>query len=414
MKKVATNEASRPRPRRILLLIDGLEGDGAERQLCELAKGLQRRTDFEPHVGVLEANETGHAWMLEELGIVVNLFERRSRFDLSPLKRIVAYIRDHDIELVHGYLSMGSEFGLLAAKWCRIPAITSSIRNGMNRDWRERVRTTYQSYLADFSVANSNAGFRSRFRRRRDSFRVIYNGFDLERFSISEADRAAVRAELDLTGEARPICMAARMEPEKDHRTLLDAMRLLQSKHPDAVLLLAGQGRLRSLLEAHARECRLENRVRFLGHRRDVERIMSICEASVLLTNTEIHLEGVSNTIIESMALGTPVLATRGGGTDEVLGEEDAGRPPYVHGIKVEPFEPAQVAEGLGYYLDHDTERRQIGAAARKMVVERFNLSRFIADNVALYRELERKGVEGPTTSAEQSPGGDPPVSQRP
>ena len=386
--------------RRVLLLIDGLEGDGAERQLCELARGLAKKPGFDPHVGVLEANDDGHSWMLDELGIPVRLFERRSRFDLRPLKQIVDYIREQHVDLVHGYMSMGSEFGLLAGKWCRIPVITSSIRNGMNRDWRERLRTTYQSYLADFAVANSAAGFNSRFKTLRSSFRVIYNGLDPDRFVVSDGDRSALRAELKLSGDERLICMAARMEPQKDHRTLLDAMCMLESSHPDTILLLAGAGELRKTLEDCVQERGLESRVRFLGHRRDVERVISICDISVLLTNTRVHLEGVSNTIIESMALQVPVLATRGGGTDEILGDEDVGEPPYRYGIKVDPFDPAQVADGLRYYLDHDEERQRIRTAARVMVLERFNLMRFIEDNVALYRELERRGSPGPRSAA--------------
>ena len=141
--------------RRVFFLIDGLEGDGAERQLCELVKGLHARPDYEPHVGVLEATDSGHAWMIEELGIPVNLFARASRFDLSPVSRIIRYIREKDIDIVHTYMSMGGEFGLIAGKFCGVPVITSSIRNSMNRDWREKFRTFYQSYLADIAIANS-------------------------------------------------------------------------------------------------------------------------------------------------------------------------------------------------------------------------------------------------------------------
>lgn len=383
---------------RILYLIDGLEGDGAERQLCELVKGVQNVEGYEPHVGVLETNESGHAWMLEERGITVNEFVRRYRFDLSPVPRIVKYIREQKIDLIHAYMTMGSEFGLIAGKYCGIPVITSSIRDAMNRHWRDAIRTWYQSRFGDIAVANSMAGFTSRFKNIREKFRVIHNGFDLDRFLISDAARAELGEEIGLTGKERLICMAARFEPQKDHRTLIAAVDQLRGMHPETLLLLAGQGQTLEAVEKFSHELGVERNVRFIGHRRDVERVFSICEASVLLTNTDIHLEGISNTIIESMALGVPVVATRGGGTDEILSDAELRGPPYEYGIKVNAFDVDQVANGLAYLLDNEADRVRIGENAKKMVRARFNLKRFIDDNVSLYRELEHKGAIGPRT----------------
>jgi glycosyltransferase involved in cell wall biosynthesis len=373
---------------RILYLIDSLQGDGAERQLCELVKAVHGTEGFEPHVGVLEDSDAGHAWMLEELGIPVEVFERRSRFDLKPVTQIVRYIREQNIDLVHAYMLMGCEFGLFAAKFCRVPVIASSIQNGKNRDWREAVRTYYQSHWADRGVANSQAGFDARFKKVRPSFRVIHNGFHPDRFQASDADKSNLRAQLEIPDGARVISMAARMEPQKDHHNLLEAMHIVLRSAPNVILLFAGHGELEQSLKADARRLGIENNVQFLGYRRDVECIMSISDVAVLLTNTDIHHEGISNTIIESMAVGAAMIATRGGGTDEVLGDEDLGRPPYTHGIKVDAFRPDQVADAILYYLNNEAERARIADAGRSMVLERFDIGRFIDENVDLYREL--------------------------
>ena len=383
-----TSDKSADSRSRIALIIDGLEGDGAERQFCELAKGIDGLRDYDVHVIALEENERGHAWMLEQSGIRVNVFARRSRFDLSPISRIVRYVREHQIHLIHGYMSMGSEFGLIAAKICGIPVIVSSVRNGMNGSRREAVRTFYQSRFADLSVANSHAGFASRFRRMRGSFRVVYNGFDARRFDISEADKLARRSALSIGDDVPVICMAARMEPQKDHRTLLNALRLVAEDIPGALLLLAGEGSLENELRIQCRDLGIDENVEFLGHQRDIEQILAMSDVSVLLTNTDLHLEGISNTIIESMAVGTAVIATAGGGTDEILADSDAGQPPYAHGIKVEPFSEEQVAAGLRYYFENTRARQAIAEAARSMVLERFGLERFISENVTLYQEL--------------------------
>ena len=375
-------------PTRVLFIIDGLEGDGAERQFCELVKGVQALQEFEPHVVVLEDNDSGHAWILEDCGISVNVYARRSRFDLSPIPKIVRHIRQHQIQLVHAYMSMGSEFGLIAAKVCRIPIIASSIRNGMNGNWREAIRTFYQSHLADLAVANSRAGFSSRFRTMRDSFRVVHNGFDTTRFDVNSTEKEALKAQLSIPDGSFVVCMAARMEPQKDHRTLLDALHLVSGEVANVQLLLAGQGTLEADTKKHCQALGLDNTVRFLGHQREVEKLLSISDVSVLLTNTDIHLEGISNTIIESMAVGTAVVATGGGGTDEILNESDAGSPPYTYGIKVNAHDPTQVAAALSYYAENPTERAAIADRARSMVLKRFGLKRFVDENVLLYREL--------------------------
>lgn len=375
-------------PRRILYLIDGLEGDGAERQFCELIKGVDPSDDYEVHVGVLEVNENGHAWILEERGITVNVFARQYRFDLSPIRHITKYIRKQNIDLVHAYLSMGSEFGLVAAKLTGIPVITSSIRDGKNRDWREAIRTYYQSVFADLAVANSQAGFNTRFKKMRPSFRVVYNGFDLTRFEFEPSQRDSLYLSLGVDKDTNLVCMAARMQPQKEQGVLIDAMAEVLKAHPNTVLLLAGEGELRQELEEQCARLGIENSVRFLGHRRDVEAILSISHVAVLLTNTDIHHEGISNTIIESMAVGSAVIATRGGGTDEILGDSDLGGPPYSFGIKVDAHNSKQVADGISYYLEQPQARLEIAKRGQEMVRQRFNLERFISENIALYEEI--------------------------
>ena len=86
------------------------------------------------------------------------------------------------------------------------------------------------------------------------------------------------------------------------------------------------------------------------------------------MTNTDIHQEGISNTIIESMAVGVPVVVTRGWGTDEILADAELGAPPYAHGIKVNAFDIDQVASRLTYLLDNKGDRVRIGANAKTWI----------------------------------------------
>lgn len=368
----------------LFFIIDSLEGDGAERQFCELVRAVKARTSYRVHVGILEEQE-GHRWMLEESGISIHPFLRKSRFDLSPLPRIMRFLRRERIALVHTYMSMGGEFGLIAGKLCGLPVVASSIRNGRDRDWREKLRTRYQSLLADAAIANSRAGFLSRFRRMRRSFHVIPNGMDLARFQVTEEERQAVRRELGIDPRAPVLCMAARFQDHKDHLTLVEAMAELAREDADLLLLLPGDGPTRGKVEELAHRLGVGPRVRFPGYRRDIERLLAASTISVLLTNTRLHLEGMSNTILESMALGVPVIATRGGGTDEVLPDGPEGEE---CGIKVDPFRPDQVAAAARRILGNPDARRRMVENAHRRIQDHHSLDRFVKDHLGIYSAL--------------------------
>ena len=100
--------------------------------------------------------------------------------------------------------------------------------------------------------------------------------------------------------------------------------------------------------------------------------------------------------LVVLMALGVPVVVTCGGGTDEILSDAELGGPPYEFGIKVNAFDADQVANGLAYLLDNEADRYRIAENAKVMAHARFNLKRFIDDNVSLYRELEQIGKIDP------------------
>jgi glycosyltransferase involved in cell wall biosynthesis len=378
-------EERRKRPR-ILFLIDSLEGDGAERQFCELVRGVKTRTSYEPHVGVLEARE-GHSWMLREAGVPIHQFLRSRRIDISPLFKIRRYLREHSISLVHTYMFLAGEFGLIAAKLQGLPVICASIRNAKDRSWKDSIRVRYQSLLADIAVGNSRAGFTSRFRKMRSHFVVIPNGMDFARFDRGEPERESLRSELRLEREAVVLCMAARFEKNKDHLTLIRAVHQLVGEGREVTLLLPGEGEKRAEMERIASELGLGNRVKFLGHRRDIEGLISLCQVSISLTNTRYHLEGISNSIIESMALRVPVIATRGGGTDELIVDGENC------GIKVDCFNIAEVAAAIKHLLDNKPQRDRMVENAYRMVRSRHNLDRYLDDNLKLYARLLGAGA---------------------
>jgi len=365
--------------KKILYLIDNLEGGGAERQFCELVRAMKDNKDYEPHAGVLLKTKEGHTGMLA--GIKINYFLRNSRFDISPLFKIIRYVKKHNIDFIHSYMLMAGEFGLLAAKICRIPIVCGTIRNAKDGNWKHFLRTRYHSLFADIAIANTEAGFKNRFKKMRPHFRVVYNGMDLSRFSIKEKEKKKMRDELRVNKNQKIICMAARFTKEKDHVTLIKAVKELIKIYPDLIVLLAGTGNRKKDIENLVLRYDLNKNVRFLGFRNDVEKIISISDISILLTNTKIHFEGIANTLIESMALQVPVIATAGGGTDELVVHK-------LNGIKVRAFDEKGVVAAVEYLFAHKKERAKMISNAYQMVSEKYTLKRYLEDNIRIYGEL--------------------------
>jgi glycosyltransferase involved in cell wall biosynthesis len=367
--------------RRVLLLIDRLENGGAERQFCELVRALARDGRFELTAGILDARPSVYEWALEGLGVPMLRFGREGRLRTKALRALLAELRRGRHDLIHAWKPLACDYAAIAGRLRGVPVVASSIRNAKDRDWMQFLRIRLHALLADRLVANSQAGLSGRFSRRPARFVVIRNGIDLARFRIDPDRRRRARAALPFAAGARIVAMVASFTTKKDHATLIEAFEEVARARADAVLLLAGQGPTRPEVDARVAAAGLTDRVHFAGFVRDAEELLSVCDVSVLLTDTRVHREGVSNALLESMALGLPVIATRGGGTDEVV---EHG----VSGLLVPPGEPAAVAGALLELLGDEEKRRRLGEGARRRVESDFGLDRFVAEHVRLYEEV--------------------------
>src|SRR5262245_21672799 len=194
---------------------------------------------------------------------------------------------------------------------------------------------------------------------------VIYNGIDVGGLP-AVGMRARVRKELGVPDNALVVGTVARLDPVKDLPTLIRALAQRHRAGVPTILLVIGDGSERAHLEASAREAGTASSIRFLGHRDDARDLLAGCD---VYANSSIS-EGISLTILEAMAAGLPVIATRVGGTPEIVDS--------TCGILVPARDPRAVAEAL-VQLTCDPERRwQLGQAARARVQERFTLDRMI------------------------------------
>jgi glycosyltransferase involved in cell wall biosynthesis len=210
---------------------------------------------------------------------------------------------------------------------------------------------------------------------------VIRNGIALSNFTHSERS-AVLRRDLGFPPSARLVAVFSRLNPMKGVEYFLDAASIVAERFPDVRFLVAGDGGSRKELEDRARRLGLEARIVFTGFRSDVRELLSEAAISVLPSLSE----GTSNTLLESMAAGLPVVATQVGGNPEVI--EDG-----VSGLLVPPRDSAEIAAAVGRLLEDEGFARRLGQAGMRRVSELFSLSGSVQQTEHLYQRLiEVKG----------------------
>jgi glycosyltransferase involved in cell wall biosynthesis len=219
----------------------------------------------------------------------------------------------------------------------------------------------------------------------RTLLRVVPNGVDSERFRVVPGDvRERLRRSMALEGMFVWIAVG-RFETPKDYPTMLRAFARVRKQHPEAVLVLVGQGTLQGDTEALARELNLTDRVRFLGGRADVPELMSAADGYVMSS----AWEGMPVVLLEAGAAGLPVVASAVGGNKEVVREQESG-------FLVPPANPDALAQAmLRLSTMPENQRRAMGEQGRQHVRSHYGLGRMVDRWEELYREvLARKGLQ--------------------
>ncbi|WP_062205034.1 glycosyltransferase [Aureimonas sp. AU12] len=207
-----------------------------------------------------------------------------------------------------------------------------------------------------------------------DRVHAIRNGIHPRKGSYP---RAEVRQWLGLKPDVLVLLVVARLTAQKGHAILLDALGAVLAAHPGLVCLVAGEGPLHQALEAQAEAAGLSEAVQFLGHRTDVPDLLAAADCLVLPS----LFEGLPLVVLEAMAAGRPVVATRIGGTDEAVVDEETG-------WLTEPGDPASLAARLMQALDDPAMLARAGQAGRLRFDTMFQAAGMAEATLALYRRL--------------------------
>ncbi len=365
------------RPAKVLVFQNRFRTGGQERQTVMNVRTMDR-SRFEPVVAVLH-RDGEHLADLASVGIepvVFGLGSSMLRANTAwQVARIVAFIRANRIDLVHAQDLYTNVVGTSAARIARVPSVVTRV------DLNHNVRGYRGGVLAFFTrraerVLVNALCIRDLVIREGvepDRVVVVRNGVDLDAL-----DSASGRAPDPPAPEPGGIvCVANMHHPVKGQTDLVMAMKEVVRVRPDARLVLVGDGVRRPLLERSARQLGIADRCHFLGHRFDVPAIVARAALSV----SPSHAEGISNAILEAMALRLPVVATAVGGSPELVREG-------ANGFLVPPGAPAALARRILDLLASPQLCRRMGERGRRIAEREFGVAQMRASYDALYEDL--------------------------
>lgn len=364
----------------VLLVTQDLERFGAQRQCVELALGLRARADWSVEVVTLEPEGP----LTEELlraRIAIVAFPRRWRWDLSPAVRLSSLIREMRYDVVHSFLFLPDFYARLARLRCRPRLVVSSLRSTRIDGWFRHQLEVLMAPFCDVIIANSHSGKRQLELDGVSPERVVVvrNGIDLTRFHAS-ADTAS-RPTSD-AGTLR-VGMVARMEPDKDHECLVSAMSRVIARHPGARLVLVGGGSLQARVERRVRETGLLEAVEFAG---ELARPEAVYHTLDIYAQASAVREGTSNSILEAMACGVPVVATDLGGNREVVLHGSTG-------LLVPPRDAEALAAAILHLIENPAERRRMGEKAAAHISAHYSRDSMVADTLRVYEAFLSRDI---------------------
>ena len=363
--------------KKVLHVSDALLGGGRERRMLQLIKGLSQEKDIAQHLAIpsqkMDYND------LQQINIEINCFGDHGRFDSA--KKLFKIIKEFKPDVVHVWSPV-----INTLFWCsfyklffRYKYISGFVADGnkVSRFSLKYIVEHFSFIMANVVVSNSKAGLLAKKAPLRKS-KVIYNGFDYNRFN-SKLSKEEIRKKLGITTKY-VAGMFARFSAEKDYQTFMSVAKMAKEASLDITFLAVGKGPLFNQFNDFVLREGLDN-VLMLGFRNDAEELLMICDISMLYTNNEVHSEGVSNSIMEAMAAGKPVIATDGGGTPEIITNEKNG---YI----INPKDSTAAFALIEELLKNESLRNKIGNAASNTIKERFLLSQMTADYKNLYMKL--------------------------
>lgn len=375
---------AKTRPIRVLHFLNSNDvPGGAEEQACSLLTGLppdRFSVTFVCPPVPYEMLFASHA--TAERHVVCLDLHKFSQ--VSAMKRLARILRGERIDIAHSHQFRATAILAPLAKLCGVPWVveTTHVREAWRRSWLKRSflidRVAYTMVDQFIAVSKANSDYLVGQKHCNPAkVEVIHNGRDLSHFRPGVDGYAPLRQRYGVESSSLLIVHIGRLEPQKGHMVLLEAMPSVLQRYPDVKLLMVGDGALRAVIEAEIRRLNLEETVLLAGFQTDVVPFLGAADLVVLPS----LWEGLPLIAIEAGAMGKAMVATNVDGTPEVIIDGETG-------ILVPPGNSQRLAEAIVTLLGDNTKRREMGAKALQITKEHFSLERQVAETAELYIRL--------------------------
>ena len=369
---------------KVTQIIHSLNPGGLENGIINLVNNMD---DFKFENTICCLTQGGDFEKRLNKNIKVSKMFKKPGNDYQLYIKLIKYLKEIKPTIVHTRNWAGMD-GIIAAKMARVPIIIHGEHGfeitdltGQNKK-RKFIRKLVLSTMVDKIVTvskNLKNRLINEIKIKPEKIIHIPNGVDTNKFNIYKKE--FTRKKFGFKKEDFIIGIVARLDPIKNHKTLISAFKEIVTIHPNTNLIIVGDGPLRNKLENQTYQLGIKNKIIFMGERSDVPEILRTFDVFVLPSLNE----GMSNTILEAMATGIPVIALNVGGNPELVINRETG-------FLFPTNDVESLVQKIKTYILHPELKQKHGYNARKRAEEKFSLDQMVQRYEELYLELvERK-----------------------
>lgn len=364
---------------KILFFTETLFFGGKERRMLELIYYLKKNTE---HTVILALTEEEiHYDYVYELDIPIIIVKRKwTKYDPLPFFRLYKFCREYKPDIIHSWGRLTTFYSIPSKLFLRIPLISSMIADSNRGYGVFSLRYLFLKadiLFADTILSNSKAGLKA-YGINTPKAKVILNGVNLDRFRQT-VDTESIKIELGITTRLT-VLMVAAFTSFKDYDLFIDVAKKIRGMRKDVTFVGVGDGPELQRIQQRITTEMIPD-VILTGSQKNVERIISASDIGLLCTFSE----GISNSIIEYMALGKPVISTDlDGGSKEIIVEGETG---YCIERNID-----KISSALCLLLDSDQLRITMGKKGRDRIFGHFSIERMGEEFCNVYDKALNRG----------------------
>ena len=380
---------------KIVHLVTSLEVGGAQHNMLLGLPNLDPSRYKHILISIMDRMQMKHQF--QQAGIEVHSLGLSKKTDIAVALRLRSLLNTIRPDILHTYLIHGNVIGRIVGRLAGVPTIIGSELTIGQAGRIGRLATKLTNPLTDAVEVNSKTGGKSVVADLgvpESKIEIVLPGLDLDAFGRTD-QRSLVRTELGVEDSEHLVLYVGRLRAVKGVEFGILAFAKAFAKNPHLKLALAGEGNQRRYLESLSEELRIENRVKFLGPRKDLPNVISACDSVIMPSLTE----GFPRVAIEAMASAKPVIATRVGGTPEAIIHDKSG-------ILVPSKDVEAMADAIVNVANNSELATRLGSAARERTEQHYSASKYVARLDEMYTRLaglpDRDSSFAPVQGAEQ------------